>query len=217
VNPVPNFDRLVKPYRWLEYLTFGSALQRCRTHFLSQLADCRSALVLGDGDGRFTARLLTTNPHIRVHAVDISPAMLQALRKSAGPHAPRVITETADLRSWQPSTAPHYDLIATHFFLDCLTTAEIAALASRLAPALSPNAIWLVSDFAIPNTLFGRAFAAPLVAMLYRAFRILTNPRIDHLPDHKHALEAAGWYLRAHYSHLCGLLISQLWSSPSQE
>jgi SAM-dependent methyltransferase len=211
VNPTPNFDRLARPYRWLEYFTFGPALQRCRTRFLPQLAGCRSALVLGDGDGRFTARLLATNPNIRVHAIDVSAAMLQALRESTGPHANRLTTEVADLRCWRPSAAISYDLVATHFFLDCLTTAEIAALASRMAPAMSPDAIWLISDFAIPDTFFGRALAAPLVATLYHAFRVLTNLRIDHLPDHREALQSSGWSLHLRHHSRKGLLVSQLW------
>ena len=72
----PNFNHLARIYRWLEYLTFGPFLWRCRVHFLPQLSDCRSALVLGDGDGRFTARLLRENPHLRVMAIDGSPGMI---------------------------------------------------------------------------------------------------------------------------------------------
>jgi len=211
VNPAPNFDHLASPYRWLEYFTFGPYLQRCRTHFLPQLTSCRTALVMGDGDGRFTAHLLHAISNICVHAVDASPAMLRALRRSAGPYTNHLTTEIADLRRWQPSASARYDLIASHFFLDCLTSAETTSLASRLAPVLTPNTIWLVSDFAIPPTVFGRVVAAPLIATLYRVFRVLTNLRIDHLPDHRKALEAAGWHLQAEHTHLCGLLVSQLW------
>ena len=211
MNPAPNFNNLAGPYRWLEYLTFGPCLQRCRTWFLPETCRSGNALVLGDGDGRFTSRLLNSNPDIHVHAIDLSPTMLAALRKSAGPNVHRVTTEVADLRYWQPSASARYSLIATHFFLDCLSTEEITALAQRLAPVLAPNTIWLVSDFATPATIFGRVVAAPLVALLYRAFRILTGLHIDHLPDHENALELVGWCLRESHSHLCGLLVSQLW------
>jgi SAM-dependent methyltransferase len=206
-----NFDRIARPYRWLEYLTFGPWLQCCRSCFLADAGQCRSALVLGDGDGRFTARLLAANPEIRVHAVDVSPAMLAALRKSAGSHAHRITTEVADLRHWQPSGSISYDLVVTHFFLDCLTDAEISALARRLAPTLAPDAIWLVSEFASPPTVFGRVIAAPLIALLYRAFHLLTGLRLKRLPDHRTALEISGWLLQSQRSHLHGLLISQLW------
>lgn len=213
MNPAPNFDRLARPYRWLEYLTFGPCLQRCRTWFLPEIRQCSSALVLGDGDGRFTSRLLAMSPEIRVHAVDLSPAMLAALQKSAGSDAHRVTTEAADLRHWQPAASASYGLVATHFFLDCLTTEEISALAQRLAPALADDAIWLVSEFASPPTVFGRVVAAPLVALLYRAFRLIANLRLSHLPDHRQSLKASGWVIQSQHSHLNGLLVSQLWAS----
>ena len=37
-----NFDPIARPYRWMEYLTFGPALARCRNHFLPQT--CRPPL-----------------------------------------------------------------------------------------------------------------------------------------------------------------------------
>jgi SAM-dependent methyltransferase len=210
-HPTPNFDPLAKPYRWLEYLTFGPYLQRTRTHFLNELTHCRQALVLGDGDGRFTAQLLQINPQIQIHAVDVSPKMLAALQKSAGPNANRITTEAADLRHWHPLAHQTYDLVATHFVLDCLTTEEIAHLAQRLASSIAPGAQWLISDFAIPPTRFGKLIAAPLIAFLYASFRLLTGLRLAHLPDHQFALKKSGWTLQSHHPHLNGLLISQLW------
>ena len=76
-----NFDPIARPYRWLEYLTFGPYLERCRYHFLNQLGQHCRALILGDGDGRFTARLLAANPEISVDAVDSSATMLHLLTK----------------------------------------------------------------------------------------------------------------------------------------
>jgi SAM-dependent methyltransferase len=211
--PVPNFNRLARPYRWLEYLTFGPFLWRCRTHYLPELAHCRRALVLGDGDGRFTARLLRVNPEIQITAIDASPRMIESLRQAAAPQQDRLTTHIADLRAWGPENSAQYDLIVTHFFLDCLTTEEIHRLAARIRPAAGPGALWLVSEFATPGTLFGRAIAAPLVASLYIAFRVLTGLNLRSLPDYPRALSASGWSLQSHFPHLCGLLVSQLWRS----
>ena len=208
---VPNFDRLARIYRWLEYLTFGPFLWRCRTHFLPQLLQCRNALILGDGDGRFTARLLHLNPRIRAHAVDGSLRMIEALGQAAAPHRNRLTTQIADLNYWSPPQSERYDLIVTHFFLDCLTTAEVAALASRLRPVLAPKACWLISDFAVPQSAFGRLIAAPLVALLYRAFRAITGLHSQSLPEYAKALTDSGWVLDREALHLRGLLVSQLW------
>lgn len=207
----PAFDRLAGVYRWMEYFSFGPFLHRARTQFLGELSECRRALVLGDGDGRFTAALLRSNPGIIVHAVDGSPRMLAALLLRAGESADRVTTEVADLRSWMPPTEAHYDLVAAHFFLDCLSTAEVISLAQRLAPALQDGALWVISDFAVSKTRFGRIIALPLVTSLYTMFRWLTGLRVRELPDHKAALISAGWRVEQEQPRLKGLLISQLW------
>jgi ubiquinone/menaquinone biosynthesis C-methylase UbiE len=206
----PDFNDLAHIYRWMEWLTFGPFLHRCRTAFLSSLQERRRGLVLGDGDGRFTSRLLRRNAHILIDAVDASEAMLSQLTKRASSNSRRVHTHFADARTFQP--AHHqYDLIATHFFLDCLTTSEVTLLASRLRRHAAPNALWVVSEFAIPSNFYGRAIARPLISALYLAFRVLTKLRIRGLPNHHVALAQAGWSLIDQQKRLAGLLISELW------
>jgi hypothetical protein len=137
--------------------------------------------------------------------------MIESLQRAAAPARDRLTTEVADLRFWTPVSSEDYDLIVTHFFLDCLATEEIAGLAQRLASVLARGAVWLVSEFAVPPTVFGRAVAGPLVAALYRAFGLLTKLRQRSLPDHARALSGSGWELAKQRSHLGGLLVSQLW------
>jgi len=210
--PAPNFNLLAGPYRWLEYLTFGPWLGFARNAFLPRLADCRNALVVGDGDGRFTAALLRANPAVHVHAVDASPAMLRALVRRAAPNAARVVTQLADARRWRPVPEEQtYDAIFTHFFLDCLTTAEIESMAEALRSSLSPSAIWVVTEFAVPPGRYGRFVAQPLVWGLYRVFAALTGLAVRTLPDHELALGAAGFVLKERQTRLAGLLVSELW------
>jgi SAM-dependent methyltransferase len=208
---VPNFNHLARPYRWLEYLTFGPFLWRCRTHYLRDLSNCRHALILGDGDGRFTARLLRANPSIRITAVDGSPRMIESVRRAARPCHDRLTTEIADLRTWKPLNPEPFDLVVAHFFLDCLTTREVAQMAARVTPGTTAGALWLVSEFAIPGTLFGRMLAAPVVKGLYFAFRCLTGLNLRSLPDYPQALGSTGWQPQKEHRHLSGLLVSQLW------
>jgi SAM-dependent methyltransferase len=197
-------------YRWMEMLTFGPWLQRCRCAFLNEIAGCQRGLVLGDGDGRFTARLLSANAEIVLDAVDLSPAMLNAMVRRAGPHSERVAAHACDAREFQPA-GRRFDLIATHFFLDCLTTEEVSALAGTLRHAVEDDAIWLISDFAIPETRFGRFVARLIVSGLYWAFGWLTGLRVRKLPDHASAMRQAGFALESRRTWLGGLLVSELW------
>lgn len=209
----PNFNRLAGIYRWLEWITFGPWLSRCRRAFIERLADRRSALVIGDGDGRFTSELLAANSRIEVDAVDASPAMLRALERHAGKHQARVRAQVVDAREWQPCPDRQYDSVATHFFLDCLTTEEVRRLAHVVRPALLPGALWVISDFAIPNGVFGRWVAGPVVGALYAAFGLLTGVAVLRLPDHGAALRDAGFALVDARRFLHGLLMAQVWAA----
>jgi len=211
----PNFDFIAKPYRWLEYLTLGKALENCRNHYLPQLQARRRVLVLGDGDGRFLAQLLKHNPHLEADAVDTSTTMLQVLRQHCEEAAPDVNTRlhthhTNALTFPLDNSANSYDLIVTHFFLDCLTQPDLNSLIIRVKPTLAPKALWLISDFRIPNG--PRHLPAKfIIRTLYLAFRILTGLRTTHLPDHTTPLTQAGLTRISHQTQLAGLLTTELW------
>lgn len=211
----PNFDGLARLYRWMEYATFGPWLWRCRCCFLPAFKNSHRGLILGDGDGRFTARLLATNSELHVDAVDASPSMLQSLLRNAEPHAARISVYCADARDWQPAPVPHsryYDLVVSHFFLDCLTTQEVRDLAEHLRASLASDALWAISEFAAPESWFGYLVARPIIAALYAAFGLLTGLRVRALPDHESALQEAGFTLERRRRWLGGLLVSELWS-----
>jgi ubiquinone/menaquinone biosynthesis C-methylase UbiE len=207
---VVNFDSVARPYRWAEYATFGPALARCRRAALPAAAGCRRALVLGDGDGRFTAELLAAEPRLEVDSVDLSAAMLRLADRRTRRFGPRIRLYQTDARDLDRALPPdhRYDLIATHFFLDCLTSAEVNALAIRLIQRLEPGARWCISEFATPNL-----FARGLVRALYFAFRVLTGLKVSRLPDYERALEQAGFQRISGKTYLGGLLATGCWQA----
>jgi SAM-dependent methyltransferase len=214
VSRALNFDPLARPYRWLEYATFGQALERCRFHYLPALTGARRALILGDGDGRFLAQLLALNPHLQADVVDISPAMLRVLEKRLTPEARRRITlHQTDARGFIPP-GNEYDLVATHFFLDCLFEPEILLLLGRIAPQLAPDALWVVSEFSIPGGRAASWLGKVIVSGLYQSFGWITGLRVRTLPDYAPLLRTAGFVLSEENHRLCGLLVSQLWQYP---
>jgi SAM-dependent methyltransferase len=165
----------------------------------------RRAVVLGDGDGRFTAELLRVNFFVRVDAVDASAAMLQALVRRAGADAGRVRTVVADIRGWKPEGSERLDLVVSHFFLDCLTAAEVEGLAGSISVSLTEGERWA-----------GRLAGRMLIGFLYRAFGLLTGLRIRQLPDHAAALRNAGFVLEQRREMLFGLLFSEVWRYEGQ-
>jgi len=213
-----NFNMIARPYQWLEYLSFGPLLERCRFRCLDQLAARRRALILGDGDGRFTARLLASNREIEAVAVDSSSEMLKLLRRRVAGlgdwAAPRLRTwlgDALDFDALALPMKPPCDLIATHFFLDCLSDEEVCRLIGKLQPHLAPDAIWLVSEFAIPQS-HGAGFAGRLlIASLYFAFGLIAGLKVRQLPDYAAALRAAEFILSDRKSYLGGILVSEVW------
>ncbi len=202
----PNFDRIARAYRWLEYLSLGRALERMRGWHLvnGSFDNVQQALVLGDGDGRFTARLMRRNSGVRVTAIDASAKMLGLVAHRCVPHRDRLRLVRADAR--YSRFEPGADLVVTHFFLDCLTEAEVRELVAEVRSGLRPGARWVVSEFC-ERGLFTRG----LIGALYLAFRLLTGLRVSRVPDYAEAMRACGFALDAAKEGLGGLLRTELW------
>jgi ubiquinone/menaquinone biosynthesis C-methylase UbiE len=206
------FGRLARAYRWMEYFSFGPYLQQCRTLRMDEAASHRRALVYGDGNGRFLAELIRRAPAIQATAVDASAVMLrQAARKL--PDGSHVRFVHADALACEPAQFPEapFDLVVSHFFLDCFTEPEVELLLSRVQNALCDDAIWIVSDFAIPERAPAKQIAALIVRGLYVAFGLLTGLTTRRLPDHGRMMQNAGWRLEDRQELLFGLLISERW------
>lgn len=212
-----NFDRVARPYRWLEYLSFGPWLARCRSTQLAHLTTARRALLLGDGDGRFLAHLLAINPTLTADVVDSSRSMLTLLesriRKSGDHH--RICLHHADALTWHP--AGTYDLIVTHFFLDCFFPHQLEQLFDAVLPHVRPGAQWVISEFAIPPNPFASCLAHGIIAWLYRAFGWATGLRVRALPEYAASLRRRGFLPMHDRRYLAGLLCSQLWIFQSPE
>jgi ubiquinone/menaquinone biosynthesis C-methylase UbiE len=209
----PDFDRVARIYRWAEYASLGPLLERARRHFLPELQACRSAMVLGDGDGRFLAQLMSGNPELKAMAVDTSAAMLGLLRRNclrAAPDAEKRLT-TLHASALQTRPEPKTGLIVTHFFLDCLTQTEVDTLTQSYAVELEPGTLWVVSDFALPRTAWLRPFAAVYIRALYFAFRILTGMRVTRLPDVQESFERAGFTHMRRKEFAGGLVYTEIW------
>jgi ubiquinone/menaquinone biosynthesis C-methylase UbiE len=206
------FGRLARIYRWMEYLSFGPYLQQCRVLRLPEMTSYRRALVYGDGDGRFLAELVRRVPQIQVATIDASKEMLRRAAQRL-PSGARVRLVQADALAYEAAALPEapFDLIVIHFFLDCFDEEELATLLMRVNAASSEGAMWVVSDFAIPQRPVARQAGGLVVRGLYLAFGLLTGLRTRRLPDHGRVMREAGWSLEDRRTLLEGLLISERW------
>lgn len=203
-----NFDGLARAYQWLELASFGVKLEQARFAHIAALANCRTILLLGDGDGRFLKRLLKIAPESHVHSIDASAEMLRIAAARIKPSdRARVTFECADAMTIALPTFA-YDAVTTLFFLDCFTDDEAAALVARIANSLKPGGTWLFADFAIPSRGIPRALGRALTSALYVFFRWRTGIAARHLPDSEGAIARAGCVPVASKTFAFGLLRS---------
>jgi len=208
-----SFDRLAPHYRWIECVLAGNKLQRCRTAFLSRVKNGGNVLILGEGNGRFLAEAgrVLTSAHIT--CVDASARMLQLAqdRLSASSLSPAAVSFVhADALTWVPPKQS-YDVVVTHFFLDCFRPAQLAQLFATISHAASPEALWLVADFQIPRGSVSRWRAQLIHGVMYAFFRVFTHLPARRLTEPDPFLEAHGYRLRKRLVTDWGLLRSDLW------
>ena len=212
-SPVARFDHLAKHYDWMESLLAGAKLEKCRNALWDDIPPLTSALLVGEGHGKFLASLLKRYPTAKVTCVDASEQMLEVARKRLQRQAlslKGVEFVHAALPSWNPP-AGHYDLIATHFFLDCFPREQLAAVIEGLQTALRPGASWLVSDFQIPKRGLRRLRAGVIHRLMYGFFRIATKLPASRLVSPRPFLRKHGFIRVRRQEFDWGLIIAELW------
>jgi len=236
-----SFDTLAPYYRIMELVTAGGVLQRSRTAFLAEAANSRRALLLGEGPGRFLGELLRTNPYVEVTCVERSPRMIEEARKRlTESELARVHFLQADALTWQPLTPSlfpsdgervaegrvrgilqsqeverrlhgKFDLIVTHFFLDCFRREELAELVAKIAESATEDARWLLADFREPESGWRRWRGRAALALMYGFFRVATGLSAARLTPPDGFLETGGFHLASRRRANFGLVHSDLW------
>jgi ubiquinone/menaquinone biosynthesis C-methylase UbiE len=203
-----NFDRVAPHYRWLETLVFGDQLQRARTAFLRQIRPPRHVLVVGEGNGRFLAEFVKAHPDAAVDCVEASARMIALARERLGKAAVRF--QCADIREAQLPDAI-YDLIVTHFFLDCFDDATLGDVIAKLARSATGKAQWLIADFSPPARGWRRLRARSLIALMYWFFRAVAGLEARFLVDYRPSLSRQGFVLREEIISPNQMIRSELW------
>jgi ubiquinone/menaquinone biosynthesis C-methylase UbiE len=206
-----NADRVAASYRWIEYAAFGSALEEARFDFLPRASTARRVLILGEGDGRFLARLLGINRQASIVVVETSSKMLRLAKRRVSPSArSRVEFHQIDATA-QPLPAGEFDLAVSHFFLDVFDCPQASAVISKVNALLSPGAVWLVSEFQQPPSFLRGLHARVWLRAMYAFFALTTGLRATQLPPYRDLLTRNGFTEMEHRERRFGLIRSQVW------
>lgn len=209
-----NFDRLAPFYRTMERFTAGDKLQRCRVAFLGEVPEPRKVLLAGEGHGRFLPECARRFPAAQIVVVDASRRMLEIAATKVDSRQVEFVL--ADLLEWQRPPA-EFDLIVSHFVLDCFPPDALAAVVEKLSALAAPNADWLLADFEIAAAGAARWRSRLIVALLYQFFRSVTGLAADALVPPDAALAKAGFSQHRRVTHEWGLLKSEWWRRSSPE
>jgi ubiquinone/menaquinone biosynthesis C-methylase UbiE len=214
-----NFDRVADHYYWLETLAFGSALQRARAQWLEKLTEPKRALIVGEGNGRFLCELLRVHPKIEVDCLDASGRMLDLAKKRLRRKMPKALPQVRflhqDVRTW-PAPIATYDLVVSHFFLDCYDELEISAIVRKLTTATTQTAAWLIADFCLPPPGLARVHARLWLSFMYRFFRTFAGISGRRLVDPSPFFKAMGFKLASSYHLRFGMVKSEIWLKTGQ-
>jgi ubiquinone/menaquinone biosynthesis C-methylase UbiE len=197
----------------MERLLAGRKLQQCRAAFLQTIPAPRHALVAGPGHGVFVADLLRAHPDVRCTCVDSSGGMLEATRarlREGGLDESRAEFIQADMLDW---AAPHreFDLIVTHFFLDCFRPDQLDLLLPKLSEAAAPDACWLLADFQEPAAGPAKWRARAILEAMYLFFCWAAALPASQLTPPDALLARQGFALGQRRTFDWGLLHSDLW------
>ena len=209
-----SFDNFARWYQTLERIAFGNSLQRSRVACLDQILTPKRVLIIGEGDGRFLLELLRIHPAIDIDCVDSSERMLQLARrrveKELGNSGKNVRWFCQDLMLWDPSKNS-YDLIVTHFVLDCFPAHQVGVVVQKLKNAATDSADWLFADFRMPTTGLARIHSLVWLKAMYLFFRVTTGITADQLIDATPFLEREGFQLVQRHLFRWGMLRSEIW------
>lgn len=208
-----SFDILAPHYTWMEKVLAGSRLQRCRIRWLPDVAEPQRVLILGVGHGHFLRACARRFPQAEIVSVDASARMLERAQANVAEKSSRLKFIHARLPEWTPEPES-YDVISTHFFLDCFPPDELARVVASVAGGARASAAWLVADFAIPARGWSRVRARAIHAGMYAFFRPVTGVRARRVTPPDALLQAHGFQLVRRASAEWGLLHSDLWQRP---
>ena len=192
-----NFDRLAAHYHWMEKLFAGELMQRCRTTFLARTKNCRRALLVGEGTGKFLVELLRINPQIQITCVEHCGRMIEQTRQRLSAErldCARIQFKQMDALDWTPP-AEKFDLLVTNFFLDCFRAEQLQELVPLLAESTTADAGWLLADFCMPEFGWRRWRAKIILALLYAFFKLATSLSANRLTPPDNFLISAGFKL----------------------
>ena len=169
---------------------------------------------MGEGNGRFLVELVRAQPELHIDCIDASSRMLEMANRRVAKEMPNAVLRVRFLNENIETCAldqAGYDLIVTHFVLDCFDHDQLEVVIPKLATAAAPDATWLVADFREPRKGLARMHARMWLKAMYLFFRVTAGLRTQKLIDPDWPIRRCGFILQQEELARYGMLKSQMW------
>lgn len=186
-----NYDLVAPLYPLLERAAFGNALNEARNSLAGPVVEAETALLIGEGNGRFLAECLRRKRGGSITVVDSSAKMLvHSLARAQRVQYDTILEVVhADFQRW-PRAAPSFDVIVTHFFLDLFRPESQRRVIAKLTQLANPETLWINVDFRpVLETRMQRA----IEWMQYRFDRVVSGIEAECYHDPAGIIEEFGW------------------------
>ena len=210
-----SFDRLARHYSWMEWVLAGRKLQLCRTAFLEEARNAREILLVGEGHGRFLTELCRVNRNADISFVDASSEMICVARerlKRGGLDERRIDFQAVPILEFE--VKKRFDLVATHFFLDCFDRDELERVIGKVARFVRSGGRWIIADFQVPPGGWRKHRARMVLGLAYAFFRRAVKLRATELIYPGPYLARQGLRKLSKREFNFDLLYSELWKKP---
>jgi ubiquinone/menaquinone biosynthesis C-methylase UbiE len=203
-----SFDLVSRAYPVLEWLAFGSSLERARDAFLGTVIKADRLLLIGEGNGRFLARCLKEKAGGSITVIDSSLEMLRSAEARAGSieHRTTVHFVHTDVRSLEERLGK-FDAIVTHFFLDLFRPESQRRIVAAITDLASASAHWVDVDYRPRLT---GAFRRAVDWLQYRFDQRFSGVEADRHYDPSDLVAEFGWVPVEDLDFLKGAVRAQL-------
>jgi ubiquinone/menaquinone biosynthesis C-methylase UbiE len=191
-----NFDTIAFVYDSLASCIFGESIKQAQIDTIDFIPDHVNILIIGGGTGWYLKELLDRKKPKKLVYIEASQNMIYLTRKIIDGV---FLTDKSivELRAGTEDTIlpdEQFDIIITHFFLDIFAPYRLQRIIGKLNQALSPEGIWLIADFSLPQRETGRYYfwKKILVKSMYMFFRIVCRISAKALPDFNHVFSQLG-------------------------
>lgn len=202
------FNWIARKYDSLVSVIFGEQLQMAQMHFVGQLNETNTVLILGGGTGKFLTALLEARPSLTITYIDAASEMILLARQNI--QGNRNVTFIHGTEKEIP--AKQFDAVITNFFLDLFQQQEVDMVLNRIEQHLVPGGKWLVTDFQKSQRIRHRI----LLSVMYFFFKITGSISAKALPEWRSFFKLKKFQLLEEKEFYNGFIKSQVFVKPSK-